>query len=119
MTNRYYVAGTFLALLFGGLSINGQTLPVRHDKTSLGRYPGNPKENFSPGMKTDNVRRNVALNRAAFSSDSYDYNLSAQLITDGIVPQGEVPMLSVNGKDGLLSRRAREGMLDFGEFSRS
>ena len=29
--------------------------------------------------------RNIALRRAAFASSGYDYNLTAQLATDGIV----------------------------------
>jgi len=29
--------------------------------------------------------RNLALHRAAYQSSSYDYNLTAQLVTDGIV----------------------------------
>src|ERR1022692_4158361 len=50
----------------------------------IGVYPGNPKEDFGPAMVVDNSYRNLALHRAAYHSSSYDYNLSAQLVTDGI-----------------------------------
>jgi hypothetical protein len=50
----------------------------------IGVYPGNPKEDFGPSMVVDNTYRNLALHRAAYHSSSYDYNLTAQLVTDGI-----------------------------------
>ena len=51
----------------------------------LGVYPGAPQEDFSPTLVIDNsTYRNLALLRPAYHSSSYDYNLTAQLITDGI-----------------------------------
>ncbi|HEV2464498.1 MAG TPA: discoidin domain-containing protein [Acidobacteriaceae bacterium] len=51
----------------------------------LGFYPGAPEENFSPSLVLDTTTyRNLALLRPAYHSSSYDYNLTAQLITDGI-----------------------------------
>ena len=50
----------------------------------IGVYPGNPREDFGPSMAVDNTYRNLALHRAAYHSSSYDYNLTAQLVTDGI-----------------------------------
>jgi hypothetical protein len=51
----------------------------------IGVYPGDPKEDFAPAMAIDTAAyRNVALHRAAFHSSSYDYNLTAGLVTDGI-----------------------------------
>jgi hypothetical protein len=51
----------------------------------IGNYPGAPSENFSPGLVIDNsTYRNLALLRPAYHSSSYDYNLTAQLVTDGI-----------------------------------
>src|SRR6185312_5939129 len=51
----------------------------------LGIYPGAPEEDFSPALTIDNsTYRNLALLRPAYHSSSYDYNLTAQLITDGI-----------------------------------
>ena len=51
----------------------------------LGIYPGAPDANFSPDLIIDNsTYRNLALLRPAYHSSSYDYNLTAQLVTDGI-----------------------------------
>lgn len=52
----------------------------------IGQYPGSPKEDFSPSLVPDQANyRNIALLRSAFNSSSHDYNLTAQLATDGIV----------------------------------
>ena len=51
----------------------------------VGLYPGAPEENFAPTMTLDTTAyRNLALRRPASHSSSYDYNLTAQLVTDGI-----------------------------------
>jgi hypothetical protein len=51
----------------------------------LGIYPGAPDADFSPNLVIDNsTYRNLALLRPAHHSSSYDYNLTAQLVTDGI-----------------------------------
>ena len=52
----------------------------------IGVYPGDPNEDFSPTLAEDdsNAYRNLALLRPAYHSSSYDYNLTAQLVTDGI-----------------------------------
>jgi len=51
----------------------------------VGVYPGDPREDFSPTLVEDlSTYRNLALLRPAYHSSSYDYNLTAQLVTDGI-----------------------------------
>ena len=51
----------------------------------IGVYPGSPEEDFGPNLvPADSTYRNLALLRPAYHSSSYDYNLTAQLITDGI-----------------------------------
>ena len=60
------------------------------DNLGIGIYPGNPDENTAPVMVQDDSYRNIALNRAAYASSSFDYNLTAQLVTDGIV-SAEMP----------------------------
>ncbi len=51
----------------------------------IGVYPGDSKEDFAPVMVPDTgTYRNLALHRPAYHSSSADYNLTAQLITDGI-----------------------------------
>jgi hypothetical protein len=53
----------------------------------IGMYPGAPSENFQPELllDADAPYRNLALLRPAYASSSYDYNLTAQLVTDGLV----------------------------------
>ena len=56
----------------------------------VGIYPGNPDETFAPELVEDNeTYRNVAALKAAWHSSSYDYNLTAQLVTDGIISTEE------------------------------
>ncbi|MGA9587076.1 MAG: discoidin domain-containing protein, partial [Terracidiphilus sp.] len=60
-----------------------------------------------------NTYRNLALHRPAYQSSAYDYNLTAQLITDGIkesaMPQW-IETLTSNA--GLLPKNERELFLD-------
>jgi hypothetical protein len=80
----------------------------------LGLYPGDPRENFSPELVIDGATyRNLALLRPAYHSSSYDYNLTAQLITDGIkdtrMPNWVVTSV---GSRGPLPKNEREAFLD-------
>ncbi len=51
----------------------------------LGVFPGAPSEFFGPELiAAEPAYRNLALRRPAYHSSSYDYNLTAQLVTDGI-----------------------------------
>ena len=62
---------------------------------------------------------NIALNRTAVASSNYDYNLTAQLATDGIVHEGEPAFIEVNSSDGPVSRVERENALDGDRNSRN
>jgi hypothetical protein len=79
----------------------------------IGIYPGNPTEDFSPALAPDNKNyRNLAKLRASYNSSSYDFNLTAQLITDGIIT-GEMPAyISLSTNKGIFSRTEREWLLD-------
>jgi len=85
----------------------------------IGKYPGRVSENFSPLMVKDTIYRNIALNRAAYGSSSYDYNLTAQLVTDGKTITDEPFFISVSTPQGQLARREREWTIDGGEYSRN
>jgi hypothetical protein len=80
----------------------------------VGIYPGDPKESFSPSMKIDSLHyRNIALHRPAYQSSAYDYNLTAQLITDGIIETKLPGWLVVTTSNGdTLRRDGREHLLD-------
>ena len=80
----------------------------------VGIYPGARGDVFSPTMRVDaTTYRNLALRRAAKHSSSYDYNLTAQLVTDGIkdtrMPRWVAVSTSV---DGALTKPDREIVLD-------
>ncbi len=80
----------------------------------LGIYPGDPGEDFSPELVIDNVSyRNLALLRPAYHSSSYDYNLTAQLITDGI-KDTRLPewVATTAGVRGALPKTEREFVFD-------
>ena len=53
----------------------------------IGQYPGAPGENFCPQLvlRPGAPYGNLALQRPAFASSAYDYNLTAQLVTDGLI----------------------------------
>jgi Glycosyl hydrolase 2 galactose-binding domain-like/Exo-beta-D-glucosaminidase Ig-fold domain/Glycosyl hydrolases family 2/NedA-like, galactose-binding domain len=81
----------------------------------IGVYPGEPSEDFAPSLvpDTSNTYRNLALHRPAYHSSSYDYNLTAQLVTDGIkhteLPRWVATSVSFRG---LLPKTDREFFLD-------
>ena len=80
----------------------------------IGVYPGDPREYMGPALVVDsNSYRNLALHRPAYQSSAWDYNLTAQLVTDGIrdnaLPQWIVTSTS---SKGLLSKPDREVFLD-------
>ncbi len=80
----------------------------------VGVYPGDPREDFSPTLVEDlSTYRNLALLRPAYNSSSYDYNLTAQLVTDGIkhthLPRWVRTAASLRGQ---LPKNEREFFLD-------
>jgi len=78
----------------------------------LGQYPGNPDEHFAPVLVVDNTYRNVAELKAAYHSSSYDYNLTAQLVTDGLISTEEPASIQVSTQKGDLPKNAREYFFD-------
>jgi hypothetical protein len=79
----------------------------------IGIYPGDPAENFSPDLKSDNQNyRNIARLRPARHSSSYDYNLTAQLVTDGIIINEMPDHISVSTNLGTLKKNEREWLFD-------
>lgn len=60
---------------------------AKNDKTrGIGIYPGNPVEYYGPQVvEGGSEYRNVALFRAASQSSAFDFNRTAQLVTDGLV----------------------------------
>ncbi len=80
----------------------------------VGIYPGAPEEYAGPTLvpDTSGAYRNLALLRPAFHSSSYDYNLTAQLVTDGIIDTQLPQWLAtvVNGR--ILPKPDREMLVN-------
>lgn len=86
----------------------------------IGVYPGSPEEDFSPELLPGgNQYRNLALLRATYQSSAYDYNLTSQLLTDGIVTDRKPPYLELRTAGGSVPKREREWMIDGGPYSRN
>lgn len=85
----------------------------------IGIYPGRVQEAYVPTLVQNNTYRNIALHRKAYHSSSYDYNLTAQLITDGIITRAMPPRLTVTTNQGILPLREREWAIDRGEYTRN
>jgi len=85
----------------------------------IGVYPGSPAQDFSPKLVLDiPTYRNLALHRPALHSSSYDYNLTAQLVTDGIKDTQLPRWVAVSeGARGPLPKEERETLLDHSPMS--
>ncbi len=86
------------------------SLSAQQYTRGIGVYPGDPQQYFGPSSRIDAATyRNLALHRPAWHSSSYDFNATAQLITDGIkattLPRTVV--LSTSEK-GVLPKIGRE-----------
>jgi hypothetical protein len=81
----------------------------------VGVYPGDPKEYTGPSLVVDaTTYRNLALHRPAYQSSAYDYNLTAQLVTDGIEGDAQGPgfLVASTSSGGVLNKQEREVFLD-------
>ncbi|MCR5130199.1 MAG: discoidin domain-containing protein [Prevotella sp.] len=85
----------------------------------IGIYPGAPEESFEPQLVGSNAFRNVALGRMVYQSSSFDFNMTAQLLTDGIISKGAPVYLEVTTPDGQLPQRQRESTIDGNDWTRS
>jgi len=97
------------SILAVSLTLNGQ-----NSTRGVGIYPGDPKAyNGATLVLETQAYRNLALHRPAYASSSYDYNLTAQLVTDGIrdtrLPRWASTASSVRG---VLPRKEREHPID-------
>jgi len=110
-----------LTLTLAGVQVAGaQGTPAQKDQAGaaatpvvtrgIGVYPGDPREDFSPTFRVDTTTyRNLAHLRPAYHSSSYDYNLTAQLVTDGIVDTAMPRRVVVaSGQAGILSAEIRD-----------
>jgi hypothetical protein len=92
---------------------------VRRYTRGVGVYPGSPAEDHAPLLAPESkTYRNLALLRPAYQSSSYDYNLTAQLVTDGI-RQGTLPrwLVTTLSTTGIAQKHQREFLLDHSSTS--
>ena len=85
----------------------------------IGQYPGLPEEDPSPELAPSDEYRNIARLRTAYHSSSYDYNLTAQLVTDGIITTSEPAYMEFTTHDGQVRLREREWTTDGGPYSKN
>lgn len=99
---------TIALLLQSSISLTAQDYSI-----GIGKYPGNPKENFSPTIRCDeNTYRNIALSRPVYGSSSYDYCLTPQLLTDGVIEEKMPGWLVIQSVDEIYQRPEREKLID-------
>ena len=110
---------TLKKMLLTGLFL-GATMPAMSQENSrgIGIYPGNPLEYFGPQMEKDTEYRNLALHRAVYQSGSYDLNLTAQLLTDGVVANSQPAFLEVLTNGKALPHNERKLTINDSEWSR-
>lgn len=78
----------------------------------IGQYPGRSTEFTAPRMVKDYTYRNIALNRAVYTSSNADFNLTGQLVTDGIITDKAPCTLTVTTNEGVLHNRDKEKLCD-------
>jgi Glycosyl hydrolase 2 galactose-binding domain-like/Exo-beta-D-glucosaminidase Ig-fold domain/Glycosyl hydrolases family 2/NedA-like, galactose-binding domain len=112
MMPRFTTASLVLLLSVAAFS----ALPTLADTATrgVGVYPGDPAEDFAPELVAAPAgRRNLALHRAATQSSAYDFNLTAQLVTDGIVESAEPRWYAVaTSAEGELAKHRRPFVVD-------
>jgi hypothetical protein len=103
----------FVMGLTGSLILTGCGSESNDYSRGIGVYPGNPDETFAPKLVVDrSTYRNVAKLKSAYHSSSYDYNLTAQLVTDGIIASDEPATITVSTQEGDLKKNEREWLFD-------
>lgn len=109
--NHKHMKRFFSAVLLAGLcGCSGN--PSGDYTRGIGEYPGKPCDYDGPEVVEGGGYRNLALNRAAYQSSSYDYNLTSQLITDGLVIEEMPYHIDVFTDEGAIAKRDRERLFD-------
>jgi hypothetical protein len=111
---RLILISRLMSMLTSMLISMPAVLNAQEYTLGVGVYPGEPKENFAPLLRSDNSGyRNLARLRPVYHSSSYDYNLTAQLVTDGIKETAPPRWVAIStSQQGALKRNEREWLLD-------
>ncbi len=103
---------TLLLMALLCITVNAQQL-----NRPIGQYPGNPSEYYGPTLVQDNSYRDIALHRMVYQSSSWDFNLTSQLLTDGIIDKKLPAWLNVTTPEGPLPPHKREACIDGNEWT--
>ena len=107
-----------ILLLAGVVLLGACARPAQPESSAyytrgIGVYPGDPAEYTGPELvPAGDEYRNLALHRVARHSSSYDYNLTAQLVTDGVVELRRPYRMALETQAGPVARRDREKVFD-------
>lgn len=82
-------------------------LRAQQRNRGIGLYPRALYEYTAPKLICGNNYRDLALHRSATASSSIDCNLTAQLVTDGLISHGEPVTLTVSTNRGIDTSRDR------------
>lgn len=106
-------AGVLASPVSGSATLDSAGGAAEGFTRGVGLYPGQPGSYCGPHMVAAPAgTRNLALYKPAYHSSSYDYNLTAQLVTDGIAAT-ELPMwFSCTVGERLLPKPEREILVD-------
>lgn len=102
-----------LFIVFIIVALNTSENYAQKNNLGIGKYPGDPKENFAPSINYDTTTyKNIALLRPVYGSGSYDFCLTPQLLTDGII-EIQLPGWVVTSSSVEVYKRAdREKLID-------
>ena len=105
-----HILSTILLML--ALTANAQQM-----NRGIGQYPGNPSEYYGPTLEKGYGNKNLALYHTVYQSSSWDFNLTSQLLTDGIVDKHAPTWLNVSTPEGPLPPHKREACIDGNEWT--
>ena len=86
----------------------------------IGQYPGNPNEYYGPSIEDGKGRSNLeymSKYHTVYQSSSWDFNLTSQLLTDGIIDDQVPAWLNVTTPEGPLPPHKREACIDGNEWT--
>ena len=106
-----------LTIIFAILMAATVIVQAQQLNRPIGQYPGNPSEYYGPTLVPDSPWDNIALNRIVYQSSSWDYNLTSQLLTDGIISDKAPAWLNVTTPEGSLPPNKREACIDGNEWT--
>ena len=83
----------------------------------IGQYPGNPSEYYGPRIVQGLEDTDCALHHTVYQSSAWDFNLTSQLLTDGITDNEAPAWLNVTTPEGPLPPHKREACIDGNDWT--